>query len=317
MTGWPSADYVTEAVVVTFVAATATAGTTCPRASARRSSRGAGAIRRLRCGLRKKLWLRIGWISASRDVTSCRNVATHGYAVKWLDIGTSRRRMTCGASVTYEPDRGYPAALVGSGHRGGAWAIADARGRGSLPWAAGARHRRGVAAGAVGGGSLSLRPKLWDAYKGFPEFAGERWSLHDKARSDKLATAEKYGIRLVASRMGAGFSLDPAYIHEGCSRQVPADQQQRLPRRRAGILMGGNPLVLVGFDMRGDEHCFKSYKRPQNLNIIKDYSRFAPIFDDAAKRLPPEIQVLNATPKSGHQGILGISNVRDKHRGRA
>ena len=58
-------------------------------------------------------------------------------------------------------------------------------------------------------------PELWDAYQGFPEFAGERWSLHDKARSPKIAVADKYGLRLVASRMGAGFSLDPAYIHEG------------------------------------------------------------------------------------------------------
>ena len=156
-----------------------------------------------------------------------------------------------------------------------------------------------MAARALGRGALSCDANLWDAYKGFPEFAGERWSLHDQARSPKRAVAEKYGIRLVASRMGPGFSLDPAFIHEGTYGKFQQISNSGYQAVNLAILMGGNPLVLVGFNMRGDGHCFKSYKRPQNLNIIKDYSRFAPIFDDAAKRLPAEIKVLNATPNSG------------------
>ena len=62
--------------------------------------------------------------------------------------------------------------------------------------------------------------------------------------------------------------------------------------------MGGNPLVLVGFDMQGDASFYKRYKRPASLQRMRDYSRFAPLFDDAAKHLPPGIQILNATPGS-------------------
>ena len=148
--------------------------------------------------------------------------------------------------------------------------------------------------------------KWWDAYKGFPEFTGERWSLYDTRLKDKLPIAEKYGIHLVESRMGAGFSLDPARIHEGNHGRFQQISNSGYQGVGLAILMGGNPLVLVGFDMRGGEHCFKSYRRPQNLNIIRDYSRFAPIFDDAAKRLPHDIQVFNATPNSGIKGFQSV-----------
>ena len=149
--------------------------------------------------------------------------------------------------------------------------------------------------------------KLWDAYNGFPEFTGERWSLHDKARSPKLAVAEKYGIRLVASKMGAGFSTDPAFVHEGCHGRFQQISNSGYQAVGLAILMGGNPVVLCGFDMRSDEYFYKRYKRPEKLRIIKDYSRFAPIFDDAAKRLPPDKAVLNATPNSGIKGFPSVN----------
>lgn len=152
--------------------------------------------------------------------------------------------------------------------------------------------------------------RLWDAYKGFPEFAGERWSSYEKGRNDsynKLAIAQKYGLRLVASRMGPGFSFDPARIHEGSHGPFQQISNSGYQGINLALLMGGNPLVLVGFDMRGNGHCFKGYKRPKDLNNINDYSRFAPIFDDAAKRLPPEVKVLNATPGSAIKGFPRVT----------
>ena len=110
-------------------------------------------------------------------------------------------------------------------------------------------------------------------------------------------------MRLVASRMGAGFSLDPAYIHEGCWGKFQQISNSGYQAIGLAILMGGNPIVLVGLTCGATSTALRRYKRPQNLNIIKDYSRFAPIFDDAAKRLPPEIQVLNATPGSAIKGF--------------
>lgn len=136
--------------------------------------------------------------------------------------------------------------------------------------------------------------RWWDAHKGAPGFAGEKWSLHCE-RSNKLETAKKYGLRLVASKIGKGFSLDPAVIHEGRNSGYQAVN--------LAILMGGNPIVLVGFDMRGNTHFCE---RPKGVVAPKDYSVFASAFDEAALLLPKHIKVLNATPDSKIAGFRRV-----------
>jgi hypothetical protein len=137
--------------------------------------------------------------------------------------------------------------------------------------------------------------KWWDAHKGAAEFKGERWSLHCSSRSDKIVTAKKYGVRLVASKAENGFSLDPSFIHEGRNSGFQATN--------LAILMGGNPIVLVGFDMHGTSHFCK---RPAGLKITRDYAQFALAFDEAAKLLPPGIEIWNATPGSRISGFKRV-----------
>jgi hypothetical protein len=147
--------------------------------------------------------------------------------------------------------------------------------------------------------------KWWDAHKGAPGFAGEKWSLHCLKRSPKLDAAAKYGLRLTESRMGKGFSFNPAFINEGRNSGFQAVN--------LALLLGGNPIVLVGFDMRGNGHCCE---RPKGLNRTKDYKVFASVFDEAAKLLPAHVTILNATPGSGIKGfrfakleeVLGCTN---------
>jgi hypothetical protein len=136
--------------------------------------------------------------------------------------------------------------------------------------------------------------KWWDVHRGAPEFQGERWSLHC-SRSHKIDAANKYGLRLVASKAENGFSLNPSFIHEGRNSGFQATN--------LAILMGGNPIVLVGFDMHGASHFCK---RPAGLKITRDYAQFALVFDEAAKLLPPGIEIWNATPGSRISGFKRV-----------
>jgi hypothetical protein len=134
----------------------------------------------------------------------------------------------------------------------------------------------------------------WNAYTGAPGFQGERWSLHCD-RSKKLDTAKRYGVRLVASNTSKGFSFDPSVIHEGRNSGFQAIN--------LALLMGGNPIVLVGFDMRGHSH----FLQRTGLKVTRDYGTFVQEFDEAAKLLPPGIEIWNATPKSGIAGFKRVS----------
>jgi hypothetical protein len=137
--------------------------------------------------------------------------------------------------------------------------------------------------------------RYWKAHKGCLGFAGEKWSAHDSRVSPKLEAAETYGLRLVAGKVAAGFSLSPATIHFGSTSGFQGVN--------LALLLGGNPIVLVGFDMRGREH-FKGCDHPKELqNRVGCLSRYASVFDQAATLLPPEIKVLNATPGSSIKGF--------------
>lgn len=129
----------------------------------------------------------------------------------------------------------------------------------------------------------------WDSHRGCGWFQGEKWSSHSlKPRNDKTEAQAAYGLRLVAGADRAGFSLDPGLIHYGGNSGFQAIN--------LAILMGAEYVVLVGFDLRGNDHFFG--RHPPELDRGGDRGRFIPAFEDAARMLPGYITIVNATPGS-------------------
>ena len=132
----------------------------------------------------------------------------------------------------------------------------------------------------------------WEVHKGCPDFQGEKWSSHGLTgrHNDKSDVAEKFGLNLVEGKEADGFSLDPLIIHYGSNSGFQAIN--------LAILFGAKRIVLVGFDMRVTDkrHFFGDHPTP--LRNTANYSNFISAFDRAAKKLPKDIQILNATPDS-------------------
>lgn len=107
----------------------------------------------------------------------------------------------------------------------------------------------------------------------------------------KPLVADKYGLTVVKAKHGRGFSFDPENIHYGSNSGFQAIN--------LAILFGAQRIVLVGFDMQlvhGKRHFFGDH--PEGLRNMKSYATFIPNFNLAAKRLPSNIQIFNATPGS-------------------
>ena len=135
----------------------------------------------------------------------------------------------------------------------------------------------------------------WRHHDGCPDFAGEKWSSHgaigSKRHNDKSKAAALYGLNLVAGRDEIGFSLDPHVIHYGSNSGFQAVN--------IALLAGGNPIILVGFNMQAvgkRRHFFGDH--PAGLRNTADYRNFVRHYVHAAKRLSPDIKILNATPDS-------------------
>jgi hypothetical protein len=141
----------------------------------------------------------------------------------------------------------------------------------------------------------ACNPSWWEVHKDCGGFAGEKWSTHEEGPSnDKLALADKYGIRLVAGS-GAGdiFSLDPKVIHYGSNSGFQAIG--------LAILKGCKRIVLVGYDMRhvgGKSHFFGDHPKGLHQNTDDQYRAYQPRFERAARILPKEYSIVNATPGS-------------------
>lgn len=133
--------------------------------------------------------------------------------------------------------------------------------------------------------------KWWDVHKGCMGFAGERWSTHEKGHSnDKRATAAKYGLTLIAGRVGSKFRTDG---------KIAYGSNSGFQAVGLTIWLGAPRIVLVGFDMRevgGRRHFFGDHPKPlRNGGNMRDW---ALKFDNAAKHLPPGVEIVNATPGS-------------------
>jgi hypothetical protein len=130
----------------------------------------------------------------------------------------------------------------------------------------------------------------WQLHTG-TGFTGDKWSSHHANGNDKLAVAERYGLALVQGKTEKGFSTDPSCIHYGGNSGFQAIN--------LAMLFGARRIVLVGFNLQplgGQVHFFGDH--PKGLRQTARYERFLPAFNEAAKRLPAGVEIINATPDS-------------------
>lgn len=136
----------------------------------------------------------------------------------------------------------------------------------------------------------------WNAHNGCPEFAGERWSCHGvstekgQPENDKMPVANRYGLRLCGGRLDVGFSRNPGHVHYGNLSGFQAINFAIL----RGVIEG----LLVGFDMhdRNGRHFFGPHPRP--LSNAFNFERNVSVFNDAARSMPPGVEIKNCTPGS-------------------
>lgn len=132
--------------------------------------------------------------------------------------------------------------------------------------------------------------KFWKRENGCPDYQGERWSSHNDGSDNKQAVARDYGVKLVAGKPGSQFSLDPNFILYGNNSGFQAINLT--------LLFGATRIVLVGFDMRQvDGQRYFDKPHPTQSTAV-GYGKFAEIFAYAARKLPPTIRIVNATPNS-------------------
>lgn len=131
----------------------------------------------------------------------------------------------------------------------------------------------------------------WDLHGERACYAWNCWSSHSEGTDEKRATADKYGLNLVAGRFESGFSYDQRFIHYGSNSGFQAVN--------LAILFGAKRIYLVGFDMRrinDKSHFFGEH--PDGLQITGSYECFIRAFEVAARGLPAGIKIYNATPGS-------------------
>lgn len=133
----------------------------------------------------------------------------------------------------------------------------------------------------------------WDVHQGANGFRGERWSSHGKpGHDDKRACADRWGLNIVGGAEREGFSADHRLIHYGSNSGFQGIN--------LAILFGARRIILVGFNMQAPKgtpvHFFGDH--PKGLYNNRDYDRFIPAFDEAAKSLPPGVEIINCTPGS-------------------
>jgi hypothetical protein len=132
--------------------------------------------------------------------------------------------------------------------------------------------------------------RWWNFHKDCAGFQGEKWSSHGGG-DEKIKAAEAHGLRLVKGEHGSEFSLNPDVIRYG--------QNSGFQAINVAILKGCKRIVLVGFDMqsvKGQRHFFGDH--PPGLNNRTDHTQFIRNFEWAAKKLPKDIRIVNATPDS-------------------
>jgi hypothetical protein len=131
----------------------------------------------------------------------------------------------------------------------------------------------------------------WEKHEGCPAFKGEKWTCTSSSQEYGIrqGLAKRFGIKIIAGRKGHGFSLDPSYVHYGGNGGFQAVN--------LALHRGANPVVLVGFDMRG-EHFFGKHEQPLRQTRPHAFDGWCKQFAKAAEMLPKNIRIFNATPDS-------------------
>jgi hypothetical protein len=137
----------------------------------------------------------------------------------------------------------------------------------------------------------------WRVHKGVPEFAGERWTTHEKgASNDKTLLVKQFpNINLAAGRSGDRFRLDGVVAY-GANSGFQAVN--------LAILFGATKIILLGFDMHeagGKRHFFGSH--PKTLRNGGCFSTWVKNFRTASRHLPVGVTIINATPDSALTGF--------------
>jgi len=139
--------------------------------------------------------------------------------------------------------------------------------------------------------------RWFEVHKGIKDLPGELWSFYDPdrpAEKDKAKVAENLGINLVDVHYDEEFSLDPSYINSG--------NNSGFAGLNLAILMGAKRIVLVGYNMRygedGKRHFFGDHPAPLKNPPEKVFDGWVETFTKAAKNLPADIQIVNATDNS-------------------
>lgn len=127
----------------------------------------------------------------------------------------------------------------------------------------------------------------WSHRRGCPDFAGVRWTVALKSY-DNAAIVHQYKLNAIkAHRIGDGFCFDPGWINLGKNSGFQAVN--------LAIHSQGNPIIMVGFDMKG-RHFFGDHKPP--LRHRQNFPGWIREFNKAAEKLPPDLRIINATPRS-------------------
>jgi hypothetical protein len=131
----------------------------------------------------------------------------------------------------------------------------------------------------------------WQAREGCPDFKGEKWTCTSSSQEYGIrqGLAKRFGIKIVTGRKGHGFSLDRNTVHYGGNSGFQAVN--------LALHRGANPIVLVGFDMRG-EHFFGKHEHPLRQTRRHAFEGWCKNFQRAAEKLPKHIRIINATPNS-------------------
>jgi hypothetical protein len=140
---------------------------------------------------------------------------------------------------------------------------------------------------------------VWQLYDGFKQFKGEKWSTHHDRVDHKYATAEKYKIRLVRGEMKDGFSTDPALVHYG-----PMNTSFQGIQFAIHWLRKPGRIILLGMDMHGG---WFFGKHPRTAKLEGDWRRAIDGFQQAARRVPHGVEIVNATAKSALKAFPQMS----------
>lgn len=126
----------------------------------------------------------------------------------------------------------------------------------------------------------------WRVHNGCPEFHGEKWTSYQQGQ----ARDNVLGLNYVRVRLCGDFSNDPNELHGFYSGFQALNM---------AILMRGRPIVLVGFNMKSvneRRHFFGDH--PDPLDNTANFEAWVPGLEAAARKLPMDADVVNATPDS-------------------